>query len=428
MNAMIGLNVAKTCSRKKGKTVAGVYARNGMLYVRKRIDGKLKPYSTGKKDTEANRKWVEYHADSVWHDKHTASKEDALSHETEPTLEEYGTEYYKYCPDSRDTITHERLSNDFAQYVLPTLGKYKLSELTASHIEAWQTEMRYYPDPVPDINDLDKVKPTRGYSRVKNLRSSLTLVLNKAVQNRKLDYSPADHVPLVKNERKKKLSISIEEVENFTEEDFEDIFIDETVTYSEEQIQALVEVCDQMISEKKAIHHKHVWETFKQLMIFKFYTGVRSGEAIALMWKFVHFDTKKIDIRFTMREGAVKLPKEEKVRVIDMFPPAEKALRELHKLSGHSSWVFLSQNRKKPYVNPYGPSRLWNQVLERCSDVKKARFYNTRHSFVTNMLSRGLSGEWLIKQLGHESIVITRANYEGDIEPEWDKIPALKFD
>jgi len=334
MNALIELSAAKTCTRKKGKAVAGVYTRNEMLYVRKRINGKLKPYSTGKKDTEANRKWVEYHAESIWQEKHLQSKEEVLSHETEPTLEEYGTEYYKYCPDSRDTVTHERLSNDFTQYVLPTLGKYKLSELTASHIEDWQTEMRYYPDPVPDINDLDKVKHTRGYSRVKNLRSALTLVLNKAVQNRMLGYSPADHVPLVKNERKKKISISIEEAENLTEEDLEDMFIDETVTYTEEQIDALVAVCDQIISEKKAVHHRHVWKTFKQLMIFKFYTGVRSGEAIALMWKFVHFDTKKIDIRFTMREGEIKLPKEEKVRTIDMFPPAEKALRELPVESG----------------------------------------------------------------------------------------------
>jgi integrase len=87
-------------------------------------------------------------------------------------------------------------------------------------------------------------------------------------------------------------------------------------------------------------------------MIFKFYTGVRSGEAIALMWKFVDFEKKKIHIHFTMREGKLKLPKEEKVRTIDMFPAAEQALRELHKLSGHSSWVFLSKNRKKPYVNP----------------------------------------------------------------------------
>jgi hypothetical protein len=143
MNALLKLNVAKTCSREKGKTVAGVYARNGMLYVRKRIDGKLIPYSTGKKDTEANRQWVEYHSESIWQEKHTKSKEEVLSHETEPTIEEYGTEYYKYCPDTRDTVTQERSFSDFMQYVVPTLGKYKLSELTASYIEAWQTEMRY---------------------------------------------------------------------------------------------------------------------------------------------------------------------------------------------------------------------------------------------------------------------------------------------
>ncbi len=103
------------------------------------------------------------------------------------------------------------------------------------------------------------------------------------------------------------------------------------------------------------------------------------------------------------------------------------ALQPLTNNELYAHAVFLSQNRQKPYVNPYGPSRLWNQVLERCKDIKKARFYNTRHPFVTNMLSRGLGGEWLIQQLGHESIVITRANYEGNIEPEWDKIPALKF-
>jgi len=358
MNSLLRLDTAKTCSRMKGKTVAGIYTRGNMLYVRKRIGGKLIPYSTGKKDTEVNRKWVEYHSEAIWQDKHTKVEQEVLLHEAEPTLEEYGLEYYKSCPDSRDTTTHGRLLYDFKQYILPKLGKYKLSELTVSSIEVWQAEMRYYPNPVPGIADLDKVKPTRGYSRVKNLRSALTLVLNKAVHNRKLDYSPADHVPLVKNERKKKISISIEEAESLTDDDLEDIFVDETVTYTEEDIKYFVKICDHIISEKKAIHHKHVWQTFKQLMIFKFYTGVRSGEAIALMWKFVHFDTKKIDIRFTMREGEIKLPKEEKVRTIDMFPAAEKALRKLYELSGHSSWVFLSQNREKPYVNPYCPSRL----------------------------------------------------------------------
>ena len=38
------------------------------------------------------------------------------------------------------------------------------------------------------------------------------------------------------------------------------------------------------------------------------------------------------------------------------------------------------------------------------------------------MMSRGLNTEWLIQQLGHESIVITRKHYEGNIEPEWEKL------
>jgi integrase len=163
------------------------------------------------------------------------------------------------------------------------------------------------------------------------------------------------------------------------------------------------------------------------MMIFKFYSGVRSGEAIGLMWKFVHFDTKKIDIRFTMRDGRLKFPKEEKIRTIDMLPQAEKALKELEKLSGKSSWVFLTQNKKGPYTNPFGPARLWNQVVARAKDFKPARFYNTRHSFTTNMLSRNMNPEWLIQQLGHESIVITRNSYEGKIEPNYDNMPKVVF-
>ncbi len=35
--------------------------------------------------------------------------------------------------------------------------------------------------------------------------------------------------------------------------------------------------------------------------------------------------------------------------------------------------------------------------------------------------------EWLIQQLGHESIVITRNSYEGKIEPNYDNMPKVVF-
>ncbi len=40
MKALVKLEVAKTCTRTKGKSVAGILKRGNMLHVRKRIDGK----------------------------------------------------------------------------------------------------------------------------------------------------------------------------------------------------------------------------------------------------------------------------------------------------------------------------------------------------------------------------------------------------
>ncbi len=423
MKSLVKLNAAKQGSRKKGReSVAGVFVRNNMLYVRKRINGKLIPYSTGKKDNAANRSWVEYHAESIWQEKADETQKTVLLNlETseEQTLEEFGFGYYKLCPDTRDQVTHDRLQNDFVKYAVPILGKMNLSEITASHIEEWQIHMKYYPDSIPDQSVIDNIEERRGYSRMKNLKSALTLVLNQAVQDGKLTVSPAINVKLVKKASKRR-TISIQEAETLADEEIEDIFTSNTITYNEDEIKLFIQACDEIIAKKQRSHHKFVWTVFKYMMIFKFYSGVRSGEAIALMWKYVDFDKRKIRVQFTMRDGELKLPKENKTRVIDMLPEAENALLALKELTGKSAWVFLSM-RKAPYSNPFGPARLWNQLFEKV-DAKKARFYNTRHSFVTNMMSRGLHTEWLIQQLGHESIVITRQHYEGNIEPEWEKL------
>jgi len=279
--------------------------------------------------------------------------------------------------------------------------------------------MRYYPDPVPDPPKMGTVKERRGHSRLTNLKTSLTHVLNQAVYDGKIASSPAMYVKLKKKPSKRR-SISIEEAECIDETDLEDIFTNETVTYSEDEIKRLLSACDDIIAEKRSTHHRLAWITFKQMMIFKFYSGVRSGEAIALMWKYVDLEKNKIRIQFTMSEGELKLPKENKTRIIDILPEARRALMALQELTGDTAWVFLS-SRHKPYKNPYGPAKLWNQVVKRAK-AKRARFYNTRHSFVTNMISRGLHTEWLIQQLGHESIVITRQHYEGRVEPDWAKL------
>lgn len=420
MSAVLKLELAKQeVSRKEGESVKGVFTRNGTLYVRKRVDGKLYSYSTGKKDDEMNRPWVEYQAEQIWQEKHDASYKEAKV-SAEPTLQEFGLTYYEICPDSRDQDTNDRLLNDFNEYAVPLLGDKKISEITPTDIEQWQERMKYYPDPIPDTSSIKKVEPRRGASRLKNIRNALTQVVDRAV---------ADGVrePLVipKMKYKKKAPtrkvISIKEAEMMNDDELEDIFTDDTVTFTEEEILHLIGLCDKKIEETRASHFRFTWKSFKCMMIFKFYSGVRSGEAMALMWDNIDFENNKVKIKFTMkRGGSLKLPKEYKTRVIELLPEARDALLAAKELSGRKKWVFLNKDRE-PYKYTDGVDKLWKQLLE-MGKYKKCRFYNTRHSFVTNMLSRNLNSEWLIQQVGHEDIVITRMKYMGKINPELKKL------
>jgi integrase len=420
MNAMLKLNPAKQkVSRKEGESVKGVFTRNDILYVRKRVNGVLYTYSTGKKDDELNRSWVEYHSEQIWQEKHSASKKEKKA-SSEPTIKEFGLTYYAICPDTREQDTNDRLLNDFNKYIVPLLGDIKVSELTPTDIEQWQEKIKYYPDPVPNVLDIQKVEPRRGASRLKNIRNALTQVIDRAVADGVREPLVIPKMKYKKKAPKRKI-ISIKEAEMMDYDELEDIFTDDTVTFKEEEILHLIDLCDEKIEQTRASHFRFVWKSFKCLMIFKFYSGVRSGEAIALMWDNVDFENNKVKIKFTMkRGGSLKLPKENKVREIELLPEAKDALLAARDLSNHKKWVFLNKNRE-PYKATDSVDKLWKQLLK-IGNYKKARFYNTRHSFITNMLSRNLNSEWLIQQVGHEDIVITRMKYMGKISPESDKL------
>jgi integrase len=430
---MIESIAANASQSSQGATMAtGIFIRGNKLWIQRRIDGKLYRYSTGKENTPRNKKWVAFHFESLWEKLHHPKQERVLSQNESAdnlTVAEYGRRYYQnVLPDTRDTKLHERMLYDFEKWVVPFLGDIPLKELRASHIEKWQTLIKYYPDDVPKMEEIDQVKPRRGISRVTNLRNTLTLILNDAVKNEIIVSSPAAHVPINKQGRMKKRTFTIEEIERLDEEELEDIYDEDgAVSYNEKDIASLMQGCDAIIQGKPK-NFQFTWSVFKWHMYLKFYTGLRSGEAIALLWKYVDFERKQLSVRFTMRDGELKAPKGGKLRVIDMLPQAEHALRELQKLTGHSKWVILKHGRMEPFSNPFGPDRQWKQVIEQAG-LKKARWYNTRHSFITNMLSRNMNPEWIIQQVGHMTINITRRHYEGRIEPEWEKLEggALSF-
>lgn len=141
--------------------------------------------------------------------------------------------------------------------------------------------------------------------------------------------------------------------------------------------------------------------SFLNQMVFWFWTGLRTGELIALRWSDVDWNSDHIYIRRSLSRAHLKLPKFDKKRWVKLSAPARKALEEQLKLTGDGEgWVF---------TNPY-TKRMWANDSKICSRFKKAvelagvtyrKPYNCRHTYASVMLSSGENPLYVAEQMGH---------------------------
>lgn len=157
--------------------------------------------------------------------------------------------------------------------------------------------------------------------------------------------------------------------------------------------------------------HGEYGATFRALILFTAYTGVRNGEAYALEWDDIDWKASEVDIRRRSYEGDIDLPKSNVTRRIILPPAAAGALRTIPR-APDQRLVFLSKTGK-----PFRKARLadyWLKVWQRFAgglDEARTRdfegngasdFYALRHFCATHLLSLGLSAEDVAEQLGHQ--------------------------
>ncbi|MDM5272780.1 tyrosine-type recombinase/integrase, partial [Sulfurovum sp. zt1-1] len=82
---------------------------------------------------------------------------------------------------------------------------------------------------------------------------------------------------------------------------------------------------------------------FKSYITVAFFTGMRSGELIALKWDDIDFNSNKIIVRRNISEGIEGTTKTGKARTIDMLDSVREALVKQYTKTGLSSeYVFSS--------------------------------------------------------------------------------------
>ncbi|WP_154415650.1 site-specific integrase [Helicobacter pylori] len=146
----------------------------------------------------------------------------------------------------------------------------------------------------------------------------------------------------------------------------------------------------------------------KAFLVVAFFTGLRTGEQLALLWSDIDFKNKKINIDKSINIlGAITSPKNKtSIRKVDLLEPVERILKELKESEPKGKkMVFLTvPKRTQEFQKAF-------KALLKALNLKERKLYTTRHTFASLMISKGEDPLWVSKNMGHNDLNITYSNY-----------------
>lgn len=157
---------------------------------------------------------------------------------------------------------------------------------------------------------------------------------------------------------------------------------------------------------------------FRNYLAIAFYTGIRTGELLALKWQNIDLAKRRIYIDSTIGDYEEQSTKTlGSARYVPIFDALVPYILDQEKISGLSERVFTTSSGRH-----YGSGNLtehhWKPLLRRLKIPYRSK-YETRHTFCTNMLeSQQFNLNQIAKWLGHSTIQTLIRRYNKFIPSE----------
>ncbi|MCW0185584.1 site-specific integrase [Campylobacter lari] len=165
-------------------------------------------------------------------------------------------------------------------------------------------------------------------------------------------------------------------------------------------------------------------DKFQIFLKLGFFTGMRTGEILALKINDIDFKAKTININSTRSRFGESTPKTfYSIRKIPLFNVIYSDLYEyVHKYKNNT--YLLETQYSDPYKDDYVFSRNYWKIILKDLNLEYRRLYSMRHTFATNaLLSKSLSPIELSKILGHsncEMVYKVYVSYINNLEKNID--------
>lgn len=137
---------------------------------------------------------------------------------------------------------------------------------------------------------------------------------------------------------------------------------------------------------------------------FKFFTGVRTSESLALRWDSIDWRREQAAVREGIVLGEhIKRTKTHGARQVELNSRALGALKaqKAHSFLLPGGWVFRDPRTGQRWLSDEGPrENFWRPTLRRLG-IRYRSPYQTRHTYATIMLMAGVRPAYGARQMGH---------------------------
>jgi len=267
--------------------------------------------------------------------------------------------YLEDCKTRQKPTSYNTKANSIKNLILPYFQDQPINQITVGHIRQWQNTL------------LDMDKYSHNYLHTVN--GYLSAIFNHAVKFYGLPRNPSKECGKIKEKRPQMAFWTLEQFNTFME----------------------------------TIPDKYPARTMFMLL---FWTGIRSGELLALTLN--DFDFEKHTIRINKnyarlhKEDLILEPKTERSNRLVSIPPfIEEEVKEYtSKLYDYKPSERLFTVTKH-YLIPY----MEQAVIK--ADLPRIRLHDLRHSHASMLIQMGVSPLLIQERLGHENIETTLNTY-----------------
>lgn len=158
---------------------------------------------------------------------------------------------------------------------------------------------------------------------------------------------------------------------------------------------------------------------FGNLIEFACWSGLRTGELIALEWGAVDWINGLVRVHQNVAGGVTKAPKTQAgIRDVLLLAPAQEALqRQKARTFLAGGRIFHDPFTGKPWTNDVAIRKRWIALMKR-TGVRYRRPYSTRDTYASQLLSAGENPMWVARQMGHRDWHVLRRSYAAWIDAD----------